>query len=58
MVKISNHIELILEIISRFAQGASVEEILLGLNPPPPRHTLQYHLASLVKSGNRVNEYP
>lgn len=48
--------ELILEIVGRFPDGASVEEILLGLYPPPPRRTLQYQLASLVKSGRLVAE--
>lgn len=42
---------LILDIISRFPNGASVEEILIGLNPPPPRRTLQYRLSALVKKG-------
>jgi len=56
MVKVRNQIEIILDIISRFPHGASVEEILLGLNPPPPRRTLQYHLASLVKKGRLVVE--
>ncbi|MGB7128552.1 MAG: Fic family protein [Candidatus Rhabdochlamydia sp.] len=56
MVKQTIQLDLILEIISRFPGGASVEEILLGLSPPPPRRTLQYQLASLVKSGRLVAE--
>ncbi|MGL4540705.1 MAG: Fic family protein [Candidatus Rhabdochlamydia sp.] len=48
--------ELILEIVARFPGGASVEEILVGLYPPPSRRTLQYQLASLVKSGRLVAE--
>ncbi len=56
MPKKVSQIELILEIVGRFPGGASVEEILLGLNPPPPRRTLQYRLASLVKSGCLVAE--
>jgi len=43
--------DLVLEIISRFPEGASVEEVLVGLNPQPLRRTLQHHLALLVKSG-------
>lgn len=43
--------ELILEIVSRFPGGASIEEILIGLTPQPPRRTLQYRLSSLVKKG-------
>jgi hypothetical protein len=56
MVKQTTQLDLILEIVSRFPRGASVEEILLGLNPPLPRRTLQYQLASLVKSGRLVAE--
>jgi Fic family protein len=48
--------DLILEIVGRFPSGASVEEILVGLYPPPSRRTLQYQLASLVKSGRLVAE--
>ncbi len=56
MGKRSVQIDLILEILGRFPGGASVEEILLGFDPPPPRRTLQYRLASLVKSGRLVAE--
>ena len=56
MVKQVTQLDLILKIVGRFPGGASVEEILLGLNPPPPRRTLQYQLASLVKSGRLVAE--
>ena len=56
MAKQISQIDLILEIISRFPGGASIEEILVGLDPPPPRRTLQYRLASLVKSGRLVAE--
>jgi hypothetical protein len=51
MVKKVLERDLILEIIGRFPDGASVEEILIALDPPPPRRTLQYRLAALVKSG-------
>lgn len=52
MAKISEEdIELILDLLSRFPEGASLEQILIGLTPPPPRRTLQYRLASLIKQG-------
>jgi len=44
-------IELILDLVSRFSEGASIEEILIGLNPSPPRRTLQHRLASLARQG-------
>lgn len=47
-------INLILDIVGRFPNGASLEEILVGLDPPPPRRTLQHRLALLVKSGHLV----
>jgi hypothetical protein len=50
--KIASQKDLILEIIARFPQGASVEEVLIGLSPPPSRRTLQYRLASLVRNGD------
>ncbi len=43
--------DLILDIVSRFPHGASVEEILIGLDPAPTRRTLQHRLSSLVKNG-------
>lgn len=51
MARKSSQADLILEIVGRFPWGASVEEILTGLNPQPPRRTLQYRLSTLVKSG-------
>lgn len=48
--------DLILEIVARFPDGVSVEEILIGLVPPPSRRTLQYRLSSLVKSGRLIAE--
>ncbi len=46
-----SYTNLILEIVGRFPGGVSVEEILVGLNPPPPRRTLQHRLSQLVKNG-------
>ena len=43
--------DLILEIVARFPDGVCVEEILVGLDPPPSRRTLQHRLSSLVKRG-------
>jgi Fic family protein len=40
----------LLEIIDRFPEGASLEEIMLGLNPSIPRRTLQRWLAKLVQN--------
>lgn len=48
--------DLILDIVSRFPNGASVEEILIGLAPVPSRRTLQYRLSSLVKNGTLIAE--
>ena len=48
--------DLILDIVSRFPNGASVEEILIGLDPIPSRRTLQHRLSSLVKNGLLVAE--
>ncbi len=45
---------LILDLISRFPEGASLEEIFIGLAPPPARRTLQYRLSALVKAGRLV----
>jgi Fic/DOC family len=46
--------DLILEIVGRFPAGVSLEQILVGLDPPPPRRTMQYRLAQLVKEGRLV----
>jgi Fic family protein len=48
--------DLILEIVTRFPGGVSVEEILVGLNPPPSRRTLQHRLACMVKAGLLIAE--
>ncbi len=48
--------DLILDIVSRFPNGASVEEILIGLDPIPSRRTLQHRLSSLVKNGTLLAE--
>lgn len=47
---------LILEIVARFPDGVSVEQILIGLEPPPSRRTLQHRLSLLVKSGRLIAE--
>jgi Fic/DOC family len=41
----------LLELISRFPDGASLEEILVGVSPPIARRTLQRHLLGLVADG-------
>ncbi len=56
MEKKSEQTDLILEIVARFPKGASVEEILIGINPQPPRRTLQHRLSMLVKNGRLVAE--
>ncbi len=40
----------LIEVVGRFTEGASVEEVLLGLDPTVPRRTLQRWLAALVKA--------
>ena len=45
---------MVLELIERFPDGASLEEIHLGLNPKVPRRTLQRWLALLVKGGKVI----
>ena len=40
----------LLEVIGRFPEGISLEEIMLGLDPAVPRRTLQRWLASLAKN--------
>jgi len=45
---------IILDIVSRFPDGASIEEIFIGLAPPPSRRSLQYRLSALVKKGDLV----
>jgi Uncharacterized conserved protein len=44
----------LLDVISRFPEGASLEEILLALTPSISRRTMQRHLASLVKEGRLI----
>jgi Fic family protein len=41
----------LIELISRFPEGASLEEVMLGLTVPTPRRTVQRWLAHLVKEG-------
>ena len=43
---------ILLEVIGRFPEGASLEEVMLSLDPIVPRRTLQRWLASLVKSND------
>lgn len=43
--------DLILDLLSRFPGGASLEEILIGISPPISRRTLQYRLSDLVELG-------
>ena len=44
----------LLELVGKFTQGASIEEIMLGLNPSFPRRTVQRWLARLVKDGQLI----
>lgn len=44
----------LLELISRFSEGASLEELQLGLSPQVSRRTLQRDLAALVKEGRLI----
>jgi len=46
--------DLLLEMIGRFPKGASLEEVIVGLDPTISRRTLQRRLASLVKTGHLV----
>lgn len=41
----------LLEVIGRMPEGASLEEIMLGMNPTVPRRTLQRWLTTLIKQG-------
>ena len=44
--------DLLLEILDRFPEGASLEEVMLGMNPAVPRRTLQRWLSALVDKGS------
>jgi hypothetical protein len=44
----------LLEVIGRFPEGASLEEVMVGLDPTVPRRTLQRWLASLVKNNDLI----
>jgi len=48
--------EIILELMSAFPTGASVEEIRSKFTTPPARRTLQYQLAALVRSEHLIAE--
>jgi hypothetical protein len=41
----------LLELIGRFPQGVSLEEVMIGLDPSIPRRTLQRWISSLIKNG-------
>ncbi len=45
---------ILLELIGRFPQGTSLEEVMLGLNPAIPRRTLQRWLSVLIKKEELV----
>jgi hypothetical protein len=49
--KLKKEIERIIEIISLHPSGVSLEELLSFLDNPPPKRTLQYRLATCLKSG-------
>ena len=44
----------LLEVVGRFPEGASLEEVMLGVNPTVPRRTLQRWLAALVKKNDLI----
>ncbi len=46
--------ELLLELVGRFSEGASIEEVMLGLTPPISKRSLQRWLSSLVEEGRLV----
>ncbi len=41
----------LIEVISKFTDGASISAIIDVLPTPPPKRTLQYHLSVLLKQG-------
>jgi hypothetical protein len=46
--------DILIEVVGRFPEGASLEEVVLVLDPTVPRRTLQRWLASLVKNNDLV----
>ena len=46
--------DVLIELIDRFPDGASLEQIMLGLNPSVPRRTLQRWLSTLIKEGKLI----
>lgn len=46
--------DVLIELINRFPQGASIEEVMIGLTPSVPRRTVQRWLAALVKDGRVI----
>lgn len=49
--KLKKEIENIVQIVSQYPLGGSIEEILSSLATIIPKRTLQYRLSSLVKLG-------
>jgi len=49
-----NDDEILVELVNRFPQGASLEEVMLGIDPHISRRTLQRRLANLVKKGELI----
>ena len=51
MTKQNSSIDVILELMKRFEQGATVEEILQAIVPPLSKRTLQRYLGQLLREG-------
>jgi len=45
---------LLIEIVERYPYGATLEEVMVGLSPPPSRRTLQRWMSYLVKNNKIV----
>ena len=48
--------QFLVEVVAKFSQGASVDDIIKLLDQPLPRRTLQHRLAELVKKGVLIAE--
>ncbi|MBS3904367.1 MAG: Fic family protein [Simkania sp.] len=46
--------KVLLDVVGRFPEGASLEEVMIGLDPVVPRRTTQRWLATLVKNGDLI----